>query len=160
MNILSIETSGGTGSVAFASEHHSREKTFAGGMHRGRDLILGISELLAEENKALNNIDLIVVDSGPGSYTGLRIGVIAAKTLAFCAAKRIFALSSLDILVHNLVPDNKTACTLIDAKQGDVYFCVYAPRAGLWEKSRIIPLKSPTPQSQKYRRVHTLSATA
>ena len=143
MNILSIETSGGIGSVAFASERHSKEKTFAAGMHHGKDLILGISELLAEENQTLDNIDLIVVDSGPGSYTGLRIGVITAKTLAFCKGKRIFALGSLDILVHNLTPDKKSACALIDAKQGEVYLCVYASQDGLGERVSDYSLEKP-----------------
>ena len=156
MNILSIETSGSIGSIALISKDYSREKTLARGMHHGRDLVLAIDSLLAEDNHTLESLDAIVVDSGPGSYTGLRIGVITAKTLAFCKGKRLFALGSLDILVHNIPPAKAPACALIDAGQGEVYYCVYASRDRLWEKISDYALEKPQEVAGKIPRGATI----
>ena len=134
MNVIAIETSSSSGSVACGFEKTVMEEVFTKGMHHGRELIIKIKELLEENEKTLEEINLIVVDVGPGSYTGLRIGVMTAKTLSFCKAIKLYPLSSLDILVQNLVPAARCACTLIDAKQGEVYFCLFEPQDYYWKR--------------------------
>ncbi len=64
-----------------------------------------ISQTLAEAGMALNEIDRIVVAKGPGSYTGLRIAVTTAKTLALTLNAELVGVSSLEMLVPN-APQN------------------------------------------------------
>ena len=144
MNFLAIETSGPSGSVAFGTEQSRlfpkdcTEKVFTRGMRHGKEIVLRISEILNEKKKTLRDVDVIAVDIGPGSYTGLRVGVMTAKTLAFCNNKKLFPVASLDILIENHPPAPAvaptSACTLIDAKQGEVYFCLYVPENGKWRR--------------------------
>jgi len=152
MNFLAIETSGPSGSVAYGSEENCIEKVFTRGMHHGKELMLRISEVLNEKGKRLQDLDVIAVDIGPGSYTGLRVGVMTAKTLAFCNDKMVFPLASLDILIENLSPTEpcrKSVCTLIDARQGEVYFCLYALEEGGWRRISDYLILSPEQAVEK-----------
>jgi tRNA threonylcarbamoyladenosine biosynthesis protein TsaB len=135
MNFLAIETSTATGSVALGTEGSVTENVFTKGMHHGRELTARISALLEEKGMTLKDVDAIAVDIGPGSYTGLRVGAMTAKTLAFCNNIKLFPVVSLDILVRNVSfsrTDADHVCTLMDAKQGEVYFCLYENREGKW----------------------------
>ncbi len=82
-------------------------------------LISGIRQLLDESQIELKNIDLIAVNSGPGSFTGIRVGVTTAKTLAKELNKPVIGISSLDLLretYKNLDPD-----VILDARREMFY---------------------------------------
>lgn len=92
-----------------------------------------VQEVLAEAGLRVKDCDAICVSKGPGSYTGLRVGVSTAKGLAFGAGKPLIAIGTLDILVQGaredgLLPEGCTAVVpMIDARRMEVYSAVFTP---------------------------------
>ncbi len=127
MRILAIETSGSRCGVALAEEKQViRASTFLHRMHLSERLLDEIDRLLqaAEMNKS--DIEGIAVDVGPGSFTGLRIGVMTAKTLAFALKVPVAGISSFEALTQGIKLTSGAAigCS-IRAKRGWVYFQQY-----------------------------------
>ncbi len=87
-----------------------------------------IDEILGRAKIAIRDIDLIAVTRGPGSWTGLRIGVTTAKCLAYALKKPLIGLPTLDILAHNIPFAKGLICPLIDARKGEVYTALYRSR--------------------------------
>lgn len=82
-----------------------------------------IDELLKSCNLLPNDVDNLMVVNGPGSFTGVRIGVTVAKTYAYILKKDVILVSSLKAMA--LSTKNKTAIALIDAKNSNYYMGVY-----------------------------------
>ncbi len=126
MKILGIETSGGVGSAAVLSDDAViSEKVFEKGMLHGKELLPSIKEIFDEQGLKPSDIDLIAVDAGPGSYTGIRVGVACAKTLAYTLRKPVIDVAGLDAIAQNVEANHKYACPIIDAKRKMVYACIY-----------------------------------
>lgn len=83
--------------------------------------MLAIERLLTRVKLTAQDIDAIAVSEGPGSYTGIRIGVTIAKTLAWTLNKPLVGVSSLKMLAANAAMYNGIVCTLIDARRQNVY---------------------------------------
>ena len=125
MRLLLMDTCGTEGSVALAD-------TEAGGIVRiesmpGRSaserLIAVIRRLLSAAEWRLTELKAIVVVHGPGSFTGVRVGLSAAKGLSEAGAIRLIAVSRLTVLA-SLVPQ-KSVCAVLDAGRGEYYAGVY-----------------------------------
>ena len=89
-----------------------------------------VKEVLDSKGLAVGDCDAICVGKGPGSYTGLRVGVSTAKGLAFGAGLPIIAIGSLDILAAGVMPGPDRASFLvpmIDARRMEVYTAVFSP---------------------------------
>ncbi|QCR33966.1 tRNA (adenosine(37)-N6)-threonylcarbamoyltransferase complex dimerization subunit type 1 TsaB [Lysinibacillus sp. SGAir0095] len=84
-----------------------------------------IEELFRKAELKPADIDAIAVSEGPGSYTGLRIGVTIAKTLAWTLKKPLVGVSSLQVLAANGGNFNGVICSLFDARRQNVYAAVY-----------------------------------
>ncbi|KEK11214.1 hypothetical protein EP18_13490 [Lysinibacillus sphaericus] len=84
-----------------------------------------IEEILARIDVRPNDLDAIAVSEGPGSYTGVRIGVTLAKTLAWTLQKPLVGVSSLKTLAANAALYNGLICPIFDARRGNVYTAVY-----------------------------------
>lgn len=84
-----------------------------------------IDELFKKAALKPAEIDAIAVSHGPGSYTGLRIGVTIAKTLAWTLQKPLVGISSLKVLAANANENNGLVCSLFDARRQNVYAAVY-----------------------------------
>lgn len=83
----------------------------------------------------LNNIDVIGVTAGPGSFTGLRIGMAAAKGLSLATGKPLVGVSTLDMLAANVLPcEDILAVPVLDARKNEVYSAIYAFRYGTVQK--------------------------
>src|SRR5450759_3825007 len=96
MLTLAIETSGPLGSVAlFESETVLGEQSLELGRQHGQSLIPTIRQLLTFYGKLPRDLELVAVSIGPGSYTGLRVGVVCAKTLAYAANSQLVAVDTL-----------------------------------------------------------------
>jgi len=126
MKVLGIETSGNVGGVAICEDKHVIiTKSFGAGMQHGKELIPAIRTTLHEIGWKPQDIDLIAVDVGPGSYTGLRVGVTCAKTLAYAINKPIIDVPIFDIIAENYAMGSIPICPIIDARRNHVYACIY-----------------------------------
>jgi tRNA threonylcarbamoyladenosine biosynthesis protein TsaB len=127
MKIVGIETSGLIGSIAVCDGNTVvGKKTYGKNFSHGREIVSSLESIFNEIKWEPNDIDLIAVSIGPGSYTGLRIGVTCAKTLAYGLGKPVIDVPTLDVLVENVKDNNaKTICPVIDAKRKSVYACIY-----------------------------------
>lgn len=84
-----------------------------------------IEELFATVKLQPKDIDAIAVSEGPGSYTGVRIGVTIAKTLAWTLKKPLYGVSSLKVLAANAPYFDGLICPIVDARRNNVYAGVY-----------------------------------
>ena len=133
-NLLALDTSTQHAALALIVEadHRSIAVHVARpdpAIRHGRILIPAIRDLLAEAGLTVADLDGLVVGLGPGSYTGLRIGITAAKTLAYAIGKPLAGLDSLEIVARN-APDDQTFVSAIgDAQRGDFYAAEFAREA-------------------------------
>lgn len=87
-----------------------------------------VKEVLDSQGLTVADCDAVCVGKGPGSYTGLRVGVSTAKGLAFGAGLPLIAIGSLDVLVAGAVPGQASHIVpMIDARRMEVYTAVYSP---------------------------------
>jgi tRNA threonylcarbamoyladenosine biosynthesis protein TsaB len=145
-NILALDASGDRSTIGVhtAAGAVFEVETDAGRKH-GRDLIPAVRDLLRRAGVRPMDLDLIAVGLGPGSYTGMRIGLTAARTLAYAAGARLAGLDSLEAVAQNAPADALRVAVVGDAQRGDVYaadFAREAPGATLVSlgPSRIEPL--------------------
>jgi len=132
MRIIAIETSGDKGSVALRVDGASFESSFSAVSSHTRELLPRLSELLERRAFQPQLLDLIAVDIGPGSYTGLRIGVITARTIAWTLEKPIVGVISADIIARNVPVGEVVLAVLLDAKQGQIYARTYKAGGNIW----------------------------
>lgn len=88
-------------------------------------LVPYVEDVIRESGVSMELIDAIAVSKGPGSFTGLRIGVTAAKTLAYCLGKPVVGVPTLDVLAWNAIASESYICPVADARRGEIYFCIY-----------------------------------
>lgn len=127
--ILGIDTSTASGSVALlkdgrliASQLYSLEKSHSALLH------VLIKQLLENAGFATTDLSAVAVAEGPGSYTGLRIGVSAAKGLCLALDVPLIAVSTLDAMAYQLSRrsfDEVLYCPMIDARRMEVYSALY-----------------------------------
>lgn len=127
MIVLAVSTSLSKASCAlFDSELNiSKEKQCADKKTYSETLMPTLSALLDECNITPDKIDLIAVDIGPGSFTGVRIGVASSNALACALSKEMIAVSSLEALAYPFIFDNAQVVSLLDARNGNGYGAVY-----------------------------------
>ena len=124
MKILSVETSSEVCSVAILENKNIiKELNIENGNTHSQNLMPLISELLSNTNLTLNDINLFACDNGPGSFTGIRIGIATLKAFRDVTLKPIIGISSLKSLAYNIEnTSNDIICSIIDAKNNNVYY--------------------------------------
>lgn len=133
MKILGIDTSNQAMSVALVDQDSLIiEKTVNIKRNHSIQLMPAIEALFHEARWSPKDVDRIAVASGPGSYTGVRIGVTVAKTLAHTLGAELAAVSSLHVLAGNgeQIPDSFIA-PVFDARRGNIYTGLYHYQNGL-----------------------------
>lgn len=126
--ILNIETATKNCSVSIAENGVvlSLTELNEGSFSHAEKLHSFILDVLKKSNKSMQDLDAIAVSKGPGSYTGLRIGVSAAKGLCFALEKPLIAVSTLSLLAHTISDKDFDYCIpLLDARRMEVYSAVY-----------------------------------
>ncbi len=127
--ILCMETSTEMCSVAVSNGNQLLAmKENANGNSHAENLMPFIDHVLNEANLTIRQIDAVCFSEGPGSYTGLRIGLSTAKGLCYALEKPLIALSTLQSMAWGaraLFPDKSVYCPLIDARRMEVYCAVY-----------------------------------
>ncbi len=122
MKILAVETSSVRGSVALLDgDRVLGEKGLGEGSQHARALVASADALLGGHPEA---VDLLAVSAGPGSYTGLRVGITFAKTFAVQRGTPLVTVSSLDVIAAN-ISDPVRLCVVVDARLGQVYAARY-----------------------------------
>lgn len=94
-------------------------------------LHVALHRLLKEASLSVNDIDAVAVANGPGSYTGLRIGLAAAKGLCFSLNKPLITLNTLEVMAGAAPYFDGYICPMIDARRMEVYTAVYTPNLEL-----------------------------
>jgi tRNA threonylcarbamoyladenosine biosynthesis protein TsaB len=126
MKILAIDTSTLSGSVALCDgEVPVAEEQLGSGITHSESLMRAIEDLLGASGWQKNEIEGIAVAIGPGSFTGLRIGLATAKGMALALARPIAGASSLLTMAYNGLLSGKTVVPVIDARRGEVYGAAY-----------------------------------
>ncbi|MBA7654948.1 tRNA threonylcarbamoyladenosine biosynthesis protein TsaB [subsurface metagenome] len=132
MRILGIETSTMTGSVALMDEERLiAEYTLNLRETHTSRLMPAIDRILKDASLTLKDLDGIAVSLGPGSFTGLRIGIATAKGLAQGLNIPIVGIPTLDGLAFNLFHCKDLICPILDARKGEVYCALYRNRKRL-----------------------------
>lgn len=134
MKILSVDTASDICGVSILENNNLiyqlDENT---GRTHSENLMPMISTAFKKSNLHISDIDLIVCDEGPGSFTGIRIGIATCK--AFCDSLNIkgVGVTSLESLAYNIKNDG-IICSLIDCKNENCYYSVYELKNGLYTK--------------------------
>jgi tRNA threonylcarbamoyladenosine biosynthesis protein TsaB len=133
VNIVAIETATETVGVAVrAGSGAEAAFTLRGRRRHVETLAPAMAHLFDQMGMAPADLDVVAVDLGPGLFTGLRVGVAAAKGLAQALGIGVIGLSSLDILTRAAAQGGLTGHVLaaVDARRGEVFACVRELRAG------------------------------
>jgi tRNA threonylcarbamoyladenosine biosynthesis protein TsaB len=126
MTILGIETSTMTGSVALMDEKRLiAEYTLNLKETHTSRLMPTIDRMLKDASLTIRDLDEIAVSLGPGSFTGLRIGIATAKGLAQGLNIPVIGIPTLDGLAFNLSHCEDLICPVLDARKGEVYCALY-----------------------------------
>lgn len=135
--ILALESSTSHGGAALSRDGTPMETArLEEGLHHGRELLAAAAGLLERHGLKAKDLWAVAVSSGPGSYTGLRVGVMAAKTLSYGTGCRLAAVSSLAALAETLVlertaSDGDRIMVLQNARRDEVYFGFYHIKEGV-----------------------------
>jgi len=132
MLILAVDTTTPSGSVALL-----RDRDVLGefdlespSTHSAR-LLRSVDLILQANNLEIQAVDAYAVAAGPGSFTGIRIGVTAVKSLAFASGKMVAPVSTLEALASKIAaPPVRLACPILDAKRGEIYAALFEVRSG------------------------------
>ena len=131
MKVLSVEASGSTASVSILSEKGTLgEINLNFKMQHSVLLMPMIEQLLKETSLTISDVDGFVVSKGPGSFTGLRIGMATVKGLALGSQKPVVAVSSLDALAYGIYTEEGIICSIMDALRSNVYYSLYRVNSG------------------------------
>jgi tRNA threonylcarbamoyladenosine biosynthesis protein TsaB len=126
-HILILETSGRVGHVALAEgERMCSTRRLDEARRHARDLVPAIAELLAAEHWQPKDVDVMVVSRGPGSYTGLRVGIMSAKTFAYATGCRLLAIDTFAAIASQAPAEASGVEVLSDAQQEKVYVQSFA----------------------------------
>jgi tRNA threonylcarbamoyladenosine biosynthesis protein TsaB len=129
VQILAIETATSSCSVALSAAGQVLSRTEVGSNIHSQVVLQMVREVLDEAELRVKELEAVAVGQGPGSFTGLRIGVGVAQGIAYGAACSMIGVSSLDALA-NQAAGLGPVIAAIDARMGEVYWCEYIKSAG------------------------------
>lgn len=126
MKILAIDTSATAASAALCDENKLIGEFFINTkLTHSRTLMPMIENLLANTDTKMSDISVVAVNCGPGSFTGVRIGVAAAKGLAFADDLPCIEVSTLESLAYNMRSVKGIICPVMDARCSQVYNAIF-----------------------------------
>jgi tRNA threonylcarbamoyladenosine biosynthesis protein TsaB len=136
--ILAIDTTGDRGSLALVEDNSVIEEAVLESPDGFAHVLFGeIERMLARRALSLNQIDLFAAASGPGSFTGVRVGLTAAKGLAEATGRKVVAVSNLQALAS--FGTRALRAVVIDARRGEIYGAVYDAELNLVCDEIVIP---------------------
>lgn len=145
MLILGMDTSGKTASCAVYDSDNKiflSESSIYTKLTHSQVIMPLCIDVLKKAEKSIRDIDVIAVANGPGSYTGLRIGISSVKAMAFGAECKVCGVSTLEGLVYNNISFQGIVCPVMKARADLVYTSVYSVKKCIPEmimNEKIIP---------------------
>jgi tRNA threonylcarbamoyladenosine biosynthesis protein TsaB len=131
MRVLAVETSAKVASVAIWEETGLLcEFTTNHKLTHSQQLLPMIDSALKSVSMKLDDIDIFAVAEGPGSFTGLRIGITTVKAFSYTLEKPVITVNTLDALAYNISPDLNNVCSMLDARNNQVFSGIYRPVKG------------------------------
>lgn len=128
MLILGFESSAKTASVALCRDGELLAQYFQNsGLTHSRTLLPMAEDMLKNLGVTLAKLDGVAVAHGPGSFTGVRIGVSTVKGLAWAVEKKVWGVSTLEAMAFGglAVPEDSVICCVMDARRGQVYNAMF-----------------------------------
>ncbi|MGE5418024.1 MAG: tRNA (adenosine(37)-N6)-threonylcarbamoyltransferase complex dimerization subunit type 1 TsaB [Acidobacteriota bacterium] len=143
--LLAIDTATPVAGVALADESKILFEIKANlGFNHSRTILRMVESMLDLAGIRLGEVDALAVTTGPGSFTGLRIGLATAKGLAMASAKPIIGISTLDALAYNYCWAAPLMCPILNARKSEVYTAFY--RGGTEFPERITDYMALSPE--------------
>ncbi len=131
MNILAVESSGMVAAVSVVRKDRVMGEFFLDNRRNHSQQLMPLIERLMDDlDMKLKDIHVFAASKGPGSFTGLRIGIAIVKGLAQATDKPVVGVPTLDGLAYNLWSRNGLICPIMDARREQVYTSVYRSRVG------------------------------
>jgi tRNA threonylcarbamoyladenosine biosynthesis protein TsaB len=146
--LLAIDTATRRVGAAFASDHGVLGRVEVGGPGDSRPrhaeaLVPAIEYLENECAVRLDQLSAIAVGTGPGMFTGLRVGVTTARALALALRVPLIPIASLDLLAYPLRHGRSLVVPAIDARRNEVYYAIYRPVPGGVQRESAYELGTP-----------------
>lgn len=130
--ILGIDSSAVTAGCALYTNGKIIAEQFLNNGHTHSETMLPMAEsMLKNAGVTLADLDSIAVTAGPGSFTGLRIGIAAVKGMAVGAKKPCIAVSALEAVAYNFIGFDRVVCACMDARCGQVYNALFKAEGGI-----------------------------
>lgn len=129
---IALETSARSGSLALIESdgHLLAEEQFPHDLKHAAALISILDRLTQSHGWTPTDVQEIYVSAGPGSFTGLRVGITVAKTLALSLGAKLVAVPTTDVLVRNTPADWQNALIVLDAKRNQIFTARYTRQGG------------------------------
>ena len=146
MHVLALDTTTRDGSVALVDEHHVIDERRGDAVRSHAERLPGeLVRLAGAHGLAISEIDLFAVASGPGSFTGLRIGIATIQGLALTTGRRIVAVSALEALAESTASTPATfVAAWMDARRHDVFTALYRiTDAAAFSPERLVEVEEP-----------------
>ena len=138
MYVLALSCPAKGASAAVLSDGEILSTFSAGDAMTGSELLLPMAEsALRSAGIGMRDVDLFAVTAGPGSFTGVRIGVALVKGLSFGRGEVCCGVSTLEALAENVLPLPGLICPVMDARRGEVYAALFDSRDG--KTARLLP---------------------
>lgn len=126
MKILAVDSSAKSAGVAVAEDGRLISECFVNNaLTHSRTLMPMVENALSQADLELKDIDAICVNAGPGSFTGIRIGVAAVKGLAMCDNIPCAGVSTLECIAYNFTDEECIVCAAMDARCNQVYTALF-----------------------------------
>ena len=132
MKILGLDTSTTTASIALLEDDRVLATATRNTHRRTADVLIAVDEACRAAGVAPLQIEAVAVGAGPGSFTGLRIGMATAKGIAFAAHRPVWAVSSLAALASE-APRDGVIVAVLDARKGEVFSAAFRKTGGAVE---------------------------
>ncbi|MDR1159925.1 MAG: tRNA (adenosine(37)-N6)-threonylcarbamoyltransferase complex dimerization subunit type 1 TsaB [Syntrophomonadaceae bacterium] len=145
MLILALECSTSVAGVALLKDGVIIKEIFSNYKKNHSETLLPvIDRSLNECQYVLQDLSAVAITIGPGSFTGLRIGLATAKGLCTASGLPLIAIPTLEVLAHNIAYNSLWAGTILDARKNQVYMCVYDVSGG--EPVPLAPVNAVAPE--------------
>lgn len=154
MRILAIDSSATAASAALVEDGKVLGEFYINTkLTHSQTLMPMIDNVLKCTRADLQSVDLFAVSSGPGSFTGIRIGIASVKGLAMAQNKPCVGVSTLEAMAQNLEHMDCTVCAVMDARCGQVYNAVFRAHGGSLERvteDRALSIPNLAAECEKY----------